>query len=276
MNNINRAENTKMMENRKEDKGAFKKFILILIVALFLGGFVGYFSVASTWSVHSLAEGLLRVLSVIAPFEMLVVTTLVLIGVLVIEHSCRKAYAGWDGENETTLNKIERELSYGLIANSMNLILSYFFVGVGFYGFEREFAQGSRSEKIALIKVMVMLVGLVYTLVVCILLQKQLVNLEKEINPEKRGSVYDLEFNKRWLESCDEAERLQIYKSAYSSYRMTNTACIILWVICLVGLMSWDFGLLPMTMVILLWAISNIGYFKESLHLTRHPEEIMK
>lgn len=40
--------------------------------------------------------------------------------------------------------------------------------------------------------------------------QQKAVDLERRMNPEKHGSVYDAKFQKKWLDSCDESERRQI------------------------------------------------------------------
>ena len=41
------------------------------------------------------------------------------------------------------------------------------------------------------------------------LIAKLVVDLEKKLNPEKKGSVFEMQFQKTWLESCDEAQKQQ-------------------------------------------------------------------
>ena len=38
-------------------------------------------------------------------------------------------------------------------------------------------------------------------MVVTVIAQNRIVNFTKEINPEKKGSVYDLKFQKTWIAS---------------------------------------------------------------------------
>lgn len=46
--------------------------------------------------------------------------------------------------------------------------------------------------------------------------------------PEKKTSVYDLKFQKKWMDSCDEAEKILIGKCAYKAFGKTNLTCVIL------------------------------------------------
>ena len=90
----------------------------------------------------------------------------------------------------------------------------------------------------------------------------------KEINPEKKGSVYDLKFRKTWIASCDEAEQLQIYRAAFRAYTAMNYAALGMFLVCFIGMLSWHFGLLPITMVLFVWLTGVIVYGVESLRMT--------
>ncbi|MGL6219074.1 MAG: DUF3169 family protein [Lacrimispora sphenoides] len=69
------------------------------------------------------------------------------------------------------------------------------------------------------------LTGFIAAVICTIVTQQKIINFEKEINPEKRGSVFNQKFSKKWEKSCDEAERLSIYKSTYTSYRAVTVTC---------------------------------------------------
>ena len=64
-----------------------------------------------------------------------------------------------------------------------------------------------------------------------ILLQQKVVDLTRSINPEKKGSVYDLKFQKIWFTSCDEAERAQIGQASFQAYRTTTVTCMIVYLV---------------------------------------------
>lgn len=42
--------------------------------------------------------------------------------------------------------------------------------------------------------------------------------------------------------------------------RTTICTCIVLRVFCMFGMLLWDFGILPMTMVIFIWMVLTIKY----------------
>ena len=79
---------------------------------------------------------------------------------------------------------------------------------------------------------------------------EDIVDLERRINPEKRGSVYDMKFQKTWMDSCDEAERAQIGQACYRAYMVGTKVCIFLWVALLILNFVFDFGLLPIAAVL--------------------------
>lgn len=51
---------------------------------------------------------------------------------------------------------------------------------------------------------------------------------------------------------------------------------MLLWIITTVGSISFDFGLLPMTCVIIIWLVMTLTYSLETMRLSKHPSEIMK
>lgn len=50
------------------------------------------------------------------------------------------------------------------------------------------------------------LVMLIVTIFASVIQQKNAVDFLKIVNPEKSGSVYDMNFQKKWIESCDEMD----------------------------------------------------------------------
>ncbi len=64
-----------------------------------------------------------------------------------------------------------------------------------------------------------------------IIIQQRCVDAVKRMNPEKTASVYDVKFQRKWMDSCDEAEKLMIGKCAYKAYAAANTACAVLAII---------------------------------------------
>ena len=108
-----------------------------------------------------------------------------------------------------------------------------------------------------------MIAGLVLFFLNIILLavfQKLSVDLVKKINPEKRGNIFDTEFNKNWLASCDEAEKKMIYEASYMAYRAASTACLVLWLLTLMAMLLFDTGILASACVFVIWLTLILAY----------------
>lgn len=256
----------KVKENRAADKKAFGKFLSILALSVVLGFVVGMVAVATMGKQDMLIAGIKNVTMMIAPFCSIVVTTIVLIMTMIWIKQARKLYASWDGEDEELIDKVEGKLSLGLIVTSVNMILGYLFFTMGIYSIEMDvllqFYNAFRGVGI--------FGGLIYTLIVCVVLQKSLVNFTKEINPEKQGSVYDTKFQKNWLASCDESEQRQVHQAGFKAWQAGTNTCLVLWVFTFIGMMVWDFGMIPVLMVITIWLVMTIRYHVECIRLSKH------
>ncbi len=75
----------------------------------------------------------------------------------------------------------------------------------------------------------------VVLLAVELLVPKGIVDIEKKLNPEKQGNVFDFKFNEVWLSCCDEAQKLMTYQAAYKAFMDTNITCIVLYILTFIG-----------------------------------------
>lgn len=69
-----------------------------------------------------------------------------------------------------------------------------------------------------------------------------------------------MRFRKKWFDSCDEAEKLKVYRASYASNKATGIACIGLCFFCLFGAILWGLGPLPMCIVGVIWLTDTITY----------------
>lgn len=141
-----------------------------------------------------------------------------------------------------------------MIVTNVALIAGFFFFAAGM---KSTGIDSGWEEEIPWVKIAATFLGLIAVMVVTVTAQNRIVNFTKEINPEKKGSVYDLKFQKTWIASCDEAEQLQIYRAALGMF-----------LVCFIGMLSWHFGMLPLTMVLFVWLTGVIVYGVESLRMT--------
>ena len=245
-------------EIKKEDKKAFKGFAIMMVISAMIGAVIGGgFKYLQENLGDNLSEFLVNRLMMITPYASLVLSILVIIVSVVIYSNSRKKLKLWNqsDEQDEIIDNIEVKLSYVLLFASVNLIIGFFFFGAG---------MGLLSED-SYAKVISFFIGFVVCILSTILIQNKVVNLEKEINPFLNGSVYDFKFSKKWIDSCDEAIKLNIYKSSFKAHKSVTNTCLILWIICVIGYDFFDFGIMPLVMVTIIWLVQTVAYCLESI-----------
>ncbi|WP_297137416.1 DUF3169 family protein, partial [Terrisporobacter sp.] len=216
-------------EIKKEDKKAFKGYVAMLVISGIIGGIIGASSVyLKKFIGESLPNLLMSIFETITPFASIVLSILVIIINRIIYNKSRKEYDLWSETNEDDdiIDKIELRLSYILLLTSVNMILGFFFFGIGSMLLVFDKINGGFGADFSIINFLCLFVGFILCMASSTLIQKKIINLQKEINPLLKGSVYDLKFNKKWLDSCDEAIKLGIFKSAYKAYTSVSTTCV--------------------------------------------------
>lgn len=242
---------------KRENRKALPRFLLILVGAAVFGGVLGLLSAMLNYSsgAEALADGLHYLVGHIVPWAIPAVS-LALLAVGVWQYRRAKGlFEAWDGEDEDAMDAAEDCLNRALLLTTVTMTLNFFLMAAAMYS---ESAIGPLPMTGAFILAMLAVM----------LLQQKVVDLTKRMNPEKRGSVYDMKFHKKWLDSCDEAERQQIGQAAYHAYQVTSYACLVLWVFLLIGDIVFGFGLVPVFAVMLLWGILQVSYILACIRLS--------
>lgn len=240
---------------QRDNNKAGVKFILILVIAALLGGIIGFCMLFFQGSgIEEIAGAIQDSLIQIAPGVSLVVTVVLFAAAHGLYRQARKMYDGWNEEDDEEMERIEKKLTISLLLISLITIQAFFFFAAGVLGL------AELVQKSGLMGIFCNLVAMIVAIVCTGKGQKEVVDFEREMNPEKQGSVYDIDFAKKWENSCDEAEKMAIYKASYSAYKATQRCCMVLWIICAIGGMLWNIGLLPVTIVTIIWATQTISY----------------
>ena len=247
------------MENntvKKDNRKALPKYLLILFVAAIFGGVLGF---AAGWLGHDnlseviaavVADGLIAA----APWALLGTSVVSMVLILWLYRGAKAIYTGWDGEDDDVMDRADQKLNWALLLTAAQLVLDMFFFAV---------AQSAHNMT-ALWSVLFFLVS-IFLLVFA---QQKIVDLTRKMNPEKKGSVYDTKFKKKWFESCDEAEQKQIGQAAYKAFNVVSTACPILWGILLLLSYAFNFSLLmPTFIVCFIWLLQQVSYCLECIRL---------
>lgn len=160
--------------------------------------------------------------------------------------SAKRIFAAWDGEDEDVGRAIDKKLNYSVSLSALTIPLSFFFLS---------------ASLIYMAQILAVLLEMMIALVCCILLQQRAVDLVRRMNPEKAGSVYEPKFRKKWLDSCDEAERQLIGQASYQAFSAGTTFCMVLWVALVLLSMVFQMNLLTIAIPLLLWVVMQISYF---------------
>lgn len=106
------------------------------------------------------------------------------------------------------------------------------------------------------------------------IIQQRCVDAVKRMNPEKTASVYDVKFQRKWMDSCDEAEKLMIGKCAYKAYAAANTACAVLAIIFAACALIFNTGFLPSFAVCVIWFVLQFIYYRETIRYSKAGNRI--
>ena len=257
-------------EIKNANRKALPKFLLVAVVCAIIGGVIGYYSS------HGAAKGGLDQLvgmmkeagaffgTHIAPWLMLALAVIVPVVCIPIYRRAKKLVAAWDGEDEDVSDAVDRKLSAVIWLTSAALILSYFLIAASYSGGFATF--DSKDSTIIFFIGVAAFFGIMAEATV---IQQKCVDTAKQTNPEKKASVYDMRFQKKWLEDCDEAEKLMIGKCAFKAYSATNLVCTILASVLAVCALVFNIGFLPSLMVCLVWIVNLSVYCKEAMRYSK-------
>lgn len=180
--------NPKIEENQREDRRAFRKFIVLLLAAMVVGGITGAFSTMAAKEQADIGAGITAGLQKIAPYANLVIAAALAVWMTGMLRGGRAEYRRWDGEEEQLIEKIERKLGIGVIVTNVALIAGFFFFAAGM---KSTGIDSGWEEEIPWVKIAATFLGLIAVMVVTVTAQNRIVNFTKEINPEKKGRNVD-------------------------------------------------------------------------------------
>jgi len=145
-----------------------------------------------------------------------------------------------DDASEDNVTEVEQSgkkaLNFALSFNMTFTVLNFMVFGSGF----------SREMPIS-----VMLIGLalfVVTMITTTFVEYNSIRTLQKYDSRLKGDPSKFNFHKEYLKSCDEAEQLEIYKSAYKSFQATKLVGIICLLIATIGNMLLDTGILPVAL----------------------------
>ncbi len=249
----------------RENRSAIRTFAFVFVLSMAAGLILGLVTAFLEFeSFRELLEAFWRFFAVrLAGWLLCACPVVELAAGLPLYFSAKKQFADWDGEDEAVSEAIEKKLSLCIWITSMATILGFFLLPGHLAGMihGRFLSQPVHT----FLGLGAFLVNLMATM----LFQQKLVDAAKRLNPEKRGSVYDTKFHKKWLDSCDEAERAAIGQCALKAFHAVTYTCLALWVVFILGGIYFEWGILPAMAVCLIWGVNQSVYSYWAIKLSK-------
>ena len=241
--------------NKKNNTAIYVRFALALVLSLVVGFGCGMaMSVIKKLDIKIDKETILGFLNTAVPIAYIVFTVLLIAVSMIIYTNNKKMAKNWDGEDEEVIDRIEARQNIPMILSSILLVGGMLFFSLCVYVNEKVPAQENKYAFLVFaLTFMVSLAG-------AIMIQACVVGLEKNLNPEKRGNVFDFKFLKSWEKSSDEAEKLIQYKGGYKAYICTNFACMVLWLITFISMLVFNTGFFAVACVCFIWLFMSLVY----------------
>lgn len=249
---------------KKANREALPKFMLFMAISLLGGGAVGFLS--AKYGLDALAEGIksagMFFGANIAPWLMLVSAVILPAACVPVYGRAKKLLSSWDGENEEISDRIDKTISIIMWITSAAFIFSYPLIAA------------SNANDLTAVPFFVSITAFFAIMIEAVMIQQKCVDTSKKMNPEKTASVYDIKFQKKWMDSCDEAEKIIIGKCAFRAYTATNMVCSVLSAVLAVCALIFGTGFLPSLVVCLIWIVNQSVYCKESLRYAKAGNKI--
>lgn len=252
-------------ETRSANRRALPKFLLTVLCAALVGGVFGF--CGAYFGLDGLSAGLGRAGEFfsmhVAPWLLLACAVVQPLVCVPMYRRAKRRLAGWDGEDEAVSDAADRDLSILTWVAGMFALATLFLMGAAYAG---PILEGEKPRFLSLFGTPVFFIA---AMVENLLLQQRVVDLNRKMSPEKTASIYDMRFQEKWLDSCDEAEKLLIGQCAYRAYSAASKACVGLWLAFTLSALFFDTGFLPVLAVCVIWGVLQSVYCRWSLKLSR-------
>jgi hypothetical protein len=259
------AMSKKNKKGNKSDRRILIIFILIIAVSLVSGFVLGRLirRAEQTVTLVTFVGDAKAFLISAVPAIFMIVTILGIILPLASFARCNVMYKKLqkDKENDDLWDTLEDTLNRPMIlANAFSMVVLCLFCCFLIIGI-----QG--KEQTTLFKICFLL----FIVFACVETQilKLTVEIEKKLNPEKQGNVLDVTFQKVWMNSCDEAQKMMAYKAGYKAYQSTNAVCLILILVAFVCSVTFKTDLLALIFVCVIWFVNNMSYMLRAAKLEK-------
>lgn len=263
------------MENnrntRKSNKAIFITFIVVFLVLYAAGYFAGRMAagVEGTDSFEQVTQTVKEFLINVLPIAFLAVSVLAIVIPTITFLSCNSMYKKLqnDRDNDDLWDSLEDRLNVPMIlSNAFSIIDTCLFFCFLYVSLVMDYGKNGGYQTVIIIAGFLLFV---IAAILEIVIPKLTLDIEKKLNPEKQGNILDFNFQRVWMNSCDEAEKLTAYKAGYQAFLSTNITCIILCMVAFVVTFIFKTDILAPVFVCIIWFANNLSYMLRATKLEK-------
>lgn len=248
---------------------SYKKAGLILLAAMAGGGILGaLLGIGMFFFGSDIGTGTRKILTLFQESMLPLMSVLTVITVFYGEYSLRKireyGQKILDAEEEECDILEYEHGKWGARGMLGNIFSQIFCILVLSAGYSMEYLERGKSSGYLTVCV-IFLLCYVYDA----FWQIRFVKGVQRVYPEKKGDPVSGKFQQQWLESCDEAEKDLIYRSAYRSYQVSRKFIPVLLVIAMLGHLCLNTGIFAILLVSVIWLIVMVTYLNSCIRLRR-------
>lgn len=251
--------NTTPANTPPKKKYTMLKFIAIMVISMLVGAVVGGTMAAFLDNTDTASAALLSWLAAVLPtvhWVVFALLTVVSFGLYFAARTVVFAFERSGSENEKLSERADTLITFSMLANSLNMIFVYCIFGML-----------CALPMVLNLENSINVLVLFATIIVTTAHNVYSIKLYKRLAPEKRGDPLDFKFGKEWIDSCDEAEKMLIYKASYSTYKLMQVVLLAVWVLTAILGPFFDIGIYPMVIITIIWLAHTVGYQLSAIKL---------
>lgn len=262
-----KEDNSKIAKGTEVEKRKTRKttivFLVMILVSGLLGGMMSVLIGFNEEAVGKIGDIIQEGMKKGAFYVLPILGAFIILVAYVLYKKQVKRFQLLDEDDMESLNKIEWKLGISISLLSLWTIIACLLYGLSIMG------GAQKHIKEYGVRMLISSIFFLVSVFVAVFLQRRVVNFVKGMNPEKKGDVLSMHFQKEWINSCDELEKMQIYKSAYKSFTVMQNVFVVAFALVMFSSLYFNVSAFTYFIVMALWLSMNLIYTVESMKLSR-------
>lgn len=249
----------------KEKKSSYFTATWKMLAAVIIGGIAGGVSVVIYELMKKGIDAGIRTIN--GTIQQYIFSALIIIAVVTVvvgEYSLyrlKNVYKEMKDADEDRFYELDyEEEKWGAWTSGVNLVSQVACIIILSFGYSLKYIESGKSRYF-LFACIIFILCYFYD----IYLSVRYVKAIQAAHPEKKGDPTSSKFTEQWVESCDEAEKEIIYKSAYKTYIVLNKVIPILLLLTLIANMFLNTGILAVLVVAVIYLVTGMTYIRSSM-----------